>query len=199
MNETQVKLIEQYGVIVLPDTIDHDAYMQIVESFYFAHSIKRKELRIFCQGMGGETNCALAIADMIQHRGNCVGLLPGQADSCHGDVFLACQKRYVFPLACLGIHSSKYFFDSGTKMDISGAENRFRMIQSYDGRTARIMAMASNKSGVFWEDRMRAIGSDGVQHLTAYELVWFGMARPISELRQEFKGINRDAVAVQGD
>jgi len=184
MDETQVIMMNQYGVLVLPKSLDHDAYVLVVEALLLAHSIGREKIVFYCAGLSGDVNAALAIVDVIQHRGNVVGLLPGQADSSHADVWLGCSERYVFPLGSMGLHETKVIFHHGAHVDRRFAQNYLGDVQSYNTRCARLLAeaCADDQYGVdYWLAQMRDVGSMGVRHYGADELITLGIAKAVRE------------------
>jgi len=185
MDEARAKLLREHGVLVLPEEIDHDAYALLVEALLLVDTLPHmKAITLYCAGLGGDTNAALAIADLLQHRGDVIGLLPGQADSCHADVWLACSERYVFPLGSMGIHETKYTFHNGTHVDVRFARNYAADVRSYNERSARLLAGAcadDRFDTVYWLKVMEEIGSRGVRHYAAGWLIEMGIAKPIRE------------------
>lgn len=180
MNETQVKLMEQYGVLVLPEDVNHAAYELVVEALLFAEHVGHETVVVYCAGMGGELNSALAIADLLIQRKATIGLLPGQADSCHADVWLACEERYVYPMGHMGIHQVKYTFYDKTHVDERYAKMLLHENDHYNRRSARLLARASGMLESHWLEKLDKVGAHGVFHLTADDLISLGIAKPIA-------------------
>ena len=184
MNETQVKMMETYGVLVLPEDIDHAAYVLVVEALLFADQCGHETVVLYCAGGGGDVNAALAIVDVIQLRGNVIGLLPGQADSSHATVWLGCSERYVYPLGAMGIHEMKFTVYDKTSIDRQFARNYGDAVQSYHGRVAKLLCDACAEPELYtvehWLDVLHQVGASGVVHYDAEHLILFGIAKPVS-------------------
>jgi ATP-dependent protease ClpP protease subunit len=63
INATQEKLLTERGVIVLPETIEHDTFEMALALLMLAETEwKDKPIRLFCTGSGGNAHAALALA-----------------------------------------------------------------------------------------------------------------------------------------
>ena len=203
MNEIQVKMMQEYGALVLPEEIDHDAYMLVVEALHLAKSCGHDELVFYCAGLGGEVNSALAIVDLIQAHGDVIGLLPGQADSSHAYVWLGCRERYVYPYASMGLHETKFIYQNGATVDRRFTQNFLGDVTSYNYRICRLLSDATtpHRPIEFWETQLSDIGSVGVRHYDDGELIRMGIAKAIgayTPLQHDNTGIDVRGVAVDG-
>jgi ATP-dependent protease ClpP protease subunit len=180
MNDTDLYLLDHHGVIVLPESIDHDAYRHVLEALHRAGS---KPLTIYCDGDGGYGRNALSIAGLIQQHGNVTGILAFEAHSCHADVFMACQKRYVHPAAAIGIHMTAYSHIDKS-VDRVHARNINAELERGECQIARIYAQACpnpEHDETYWFNRLQETGSAGVQMIDADQLIQMGIARPIAK------------------
>jgi len=186
MNETQEKLMEVYGVLVLPDEINHAAYELVVESLHFARHCGHDRVVMYCAGFGGEMPSALAIVDLVRAHGNVVGLLPGQANSSHATIWLGCAERYVYPMGEMGIHEVRYDVADNTKLDARHARNFEGEMKSYNERLATLLSEACDEHDVYsvghWRTVLHQVGASGYHHYDAEYLIMCGIAKPIEAL-----------------
>jgi ATP-dependent protease ClpP protease subunit len=135
-----------------------------------------------CHGEGGDSCAAGAIVDVITQHGQVTGLLAGDANSCHGIVFAACATRYVYPGGRVGVH--RVALESLSYVTADYAFSKARNFEAHDARNARILAAACadqvNHGEGFWY-RMIDANSRALHHVTAPDLIKYGLARPISE------------------
>lgn len=181
MNETQEKMLLQRGVMVLPDSIEHETYQDILALLLLAESAwADKPLRLFCAGQGGSAPDAMAIVDLIQVHGNVIGMLPGEAQSSHVTVWAGCAARYIYPLASIGVHCLKWS-NLNTRQDRQSLRQRDEELMMGEANVARVLAEACRMEfGVsFWLNAMRDAGSDGVRIFNAATVVKMGMAKSI--------------------
>ena len=179
MNDTDKYLLEHHGVVVLPESIDHEAYQHVLEAI---HRAGGKPITIYCDGDGGYGRNALSIAGLIQQHGSVTGILVGEAHSCHTVIFMACQVRFVHPAAALGIHMPAYS-SVNNPVDRRHAHNINLELERGERQMARIYAQASapEYDETYWYNRLREAGSAGVEMIDAEELINMDIARPIAE------------------
>lgn len=186
MDETQAKLLAK-GVIVLPEEIDHAAYVLMVEALLESAD---RDVRLYCRGDGGGTWAAMAIIDLIRAHGQVTGLLPSMAASSHGVIWAACPRRYVYPSGRLGIHKIAWNAID-TRQDSHSLNNIAAEWQQSEQEIAAIYAAASNKTQREWYAAMQSTGSSGLRTFTAPQLIALGMARPIDELQSPQRAVER--------
>ena len=121
MDERDLKLLKKRGIVVLPQEIEHDTYRMLLEALIIA---KDRQVKLFCRGDGGCSRTALAMVDLIQHHGDVIGLLPGEANSSHVTIWAGCKERYVYPNGLIGLHK------------VAWAESSFHA----DSRSARLIS-----------------------------------------------------------
>jgi ATP-dependent protease ClpP protease subunit len=131
----------------------------------------------------------LAIVDLIEQHGNCVGLLVGAAISSHSAIWTACQRRYVSPNASIGIH--KVAWTDMDKVDSRDA----RLLTLESERTEQIiselLARISGKPSSHWFDMMQDAGSNGCKLIEAATLIKLGMAHPLADLDRDVPEVRR--------
>lgn len=180
MTDDERKLLEEHGVLILPEDIAHDAYVNIVEAALIRPD---KPVTLYCHGAGGDSCTAGGIVDVIRRHGNVIGLLPGDADSCHGVIFAACATRYVYPGARLGVH--RVVMGSLEHVTADYALKRAEGLQKHDVRNAHIFAQACTPDlrydARFWLDAIND-NPRALHHFDAAFLIECGMARPIAEM-----------------
>lgn len=179
MEETTRKLLDDHSTFILPVEIDHDVYVLLLETVLYLNG---KSLTIYCRGDGGSSRAAKAMVDLITAHGDVTGKLPGEANSSHGIVWAACQHRYVYPYARLGVH--QVAFDSlSTRVDTTALSSIAADYAATDRANAEILAAASNQTAAWWNAVIKEAGSGGIKHFHATELIEMGMAKPVSEYR----------------
>lgn len=176
MNETQKALLEK-GVVVLPDVIEHDTYLYVLEAL-----IERPErVVMYCAGNGGSARDALAIVDLVQQHGHVVGMLMGFALSANSVIWASCIKRYVSPNGGIGVHriASR---QSDSLIDIAKVNLIAEEYTYIEARMIEIYAAASRLHERTWHGILQEAGSDWYRWFGAAKLVGeMGMAQDISE------------------
>lgn len=182
MNEQQKALLNDHGVLVLPEELEHEAFVLVLTACLMRPD---DEIRLYCRGNGGSCRTAFAIIDVIQDHGNVIGLLPGEANSNHGVIFAGCPRRYVYPLGMLGLHRTA--LDVMYHVDMPYAKNRYQELEVGDRANARIYAAACENQiqwgEEFWYRQIEQQGSKGLVQFDADFLIACGMARPAAELK----------------
>lgn len=182
MDDQQKALLNEYGVLVLPETLEHDIFALVLTACLMRPD---KEIRLHCRGNGGDSRASYAIIDVIQQHGNVVGLLASEANSNHGVIFAGCPRRYVYPRAQLGLHRVAH--DAMYHIDAPYAKNRYHEFEASDRANAKIYAAACNDQAQwgesFWYQQLDQQGSHGVVQFDATFMITCGMALPISELK----------------
>lgn len=182
MDDQQKSLLNDHGVLVLPEELDHAVFVLVLTACLMRPD---KEIRLYCRGNGGGSRESYAIIDIIRQHGNVVGLLTSEANSNHGVIFAGCSRRYVYPLGQLGIHRTA--LSEMYHIDAPYAQNRYDEMESGDRSNARIYASACNdqkKYGEsFWYRAIDKQGSRGLKQFDADFLIKCGMAMPISDLK----------------
>lgn len=181
MNDTDKHLLDQFGVIVLPESIDHDAYRHVLEAILRIED-KHHMLTVYCDGDGGYGRNALSIAGLLMHHRDVTGVIVGEAHSCHSVIFMACAHRFVHPAAGIGIHMG-FYHSIDKPVDSRHARNVNLELERGERQIARIYAQASDKEcdETYWYDRLQKVGSSGVEMIDADKLIAMGIARPIAE------------------
>lgn len=182
MDDQQKALLNDHGVLILPDEIDHDVFALVLTACLMRPD---QPIKMYCRGGGGDATAARGIVDVIQYHGQVVGLLPGEANSAHGTIFAGCSQRYVYPGACLGVH--RVALGSIDSVDARYAKNWHVGFDILDRATAKTLAAActdQKKYGEsFWYKTIDKQGSSGLTRFDAAFLIKCGMAQPISELK----------------
>lgn len=178
MNDQQ-KACLQRGVIVLPEQIDHEAYLYILEAVL---ELDGKRGKVFCHGTGGATTSAFAICDLFSENENLIGILIGDARSSMSYIFCSCYRRYVYPNATLGIHRPSY--NSDRWMDGRGFDNLTEELRMTEQRMISLYTRASNRDAVYWRELLNRAGGDFLLHLDAEQCIELGLARPFGELKE---------------
>lgn len=177
MNDTQKQRLAN-GVFILPDEITHALYEDLLEALLVLRP--HDEVRLFCRGDGGGTRTTLAIVDLIAQHGNVTGVLHGAAFSAHGLVWASCQRRYVSPNGCIGLHKV-----AGTdygQMDSTYARHIAAEYERVEQIAAELLARISGRTSGFWYDLMQDAGSSGCKIVEAARLIDMRMAHPLSAL-----------------
>lgn len=182
INETQEKMLAERGVIVMPSDIEHETYETVLALLMLAEEVwKDKPIRLFCAGHGGNASAAMAIADLVR-RYDVVGMLAGIAESSHVTIFAACKRRYVYPLAQIGVHRVAYRgLDS---LDGLSSRQRFDFLQVLESDVARIMSEACTDSTydyLWWLERIQKAGSEACDYFGADWMWHVGFAVSVDE------------------
>lgn len=183
MNETHEKMLTERGVIVLPETIEHETYRDVLALLLLAETAwVDKPIRMFCAGNGGSAPAAIAIVDLIRAHGNVIGMLAGQADSSHAVIWAGCKARYIYPYGSIGVHCLKWD-GLPERQDRQSMRHRENELLIGEAAIAAVIGDAcdAEHGSDFWLEAMRKAGSDGVKLFTSGEVLMMGMARPISE------------------
>lgn len=179
MTDNERKLLDEHGVLILPEEITHDTYALVAEALLIR---KDKPMTLYCHGEGGDSCAAGAIVDLIRHHSLVTGLLVGEANSCHGIIFAACFRRYVYPGGIIGIH--RVARPTLNHVSAEYAMAHYQDLESHDRRNAQIFADAceSPYDGFgFWFDMICA-NPRALKSLDASYLIECGMAQPIADL-----------------
>jgi ATP-dependent protease ClpP protease subunit len=174
LNDNDLKLLDKYGVVVLPKDIDHDTYKMMVE--VMLHRGPRP-LTLYCNGNGGTVGDGNAIIALIQQHGNVTGLLPGEANSCHAMIFASCQHRFIYPNAAFGVHSvAKYNLD--TRIDANYLKHELFEYQQLDKQNAALLADVTTMDFDYWYHQITKVS--GAVNRFSYDLmIEVGLAESI--------------------
>lgn len=182
MDDQQKALLNDHGVLILPDDIDHAVFVLVVTACLMRHD---QPIKMYCCGDGGEAPTARRIVDVIAQHGRVIGLLPGDANSAHGVIFAGCSERYVYSGAGLGVHRVARGGING--LDAMHAQAQYDEMDGLDRAAAKTLAAACNDQKKYGESYWyRAIdrqGRNGVKRFDADFMIKCGIARPISELK----------------
>lgn len=181
MTDDERKLLDEHGVLILPDEINHGVF-QLVLTATLARP--DKPITLYCRGDGGDSCAALALVDVIQRHGQFIGLLPGEANSSHSVMWAACEQRYIFPGGSIGLHRCARI--ELQHVDAGYARRAADEFDRIDRQCARVMAGACANQEThgesFWYDVIDRTGSRGLTFFNAEFLIECGMAKPISEM-----------------
>lgn len=176
MDEKTEKLLVEHGVLVLPEEIDHNTYVLMVEALII---MRGKRMALYCRGDGGCSRSALAIVDMLRDHGDVDGILYGEANSSHAAIWAACARRWVSPNAMIGVHMVSW--DSlNTRMDAKSAHLIKTQFEIKDRLFAETFAEASSESVEWWLSHIQ-MTSGAVQRIGASWMIESQMAKPISK------------------
>lgn len=182
MDDQQKVLLNDHGVLILPEELDHDVFALVLTACLMRPD---QEIRLYCRGNGGDSRTSYAIIDIIQQHGNVVGLLTSEANSNHGVIFAGCPRRYVYPRARLGLHRTS--LSEMYHIDAPYALNRHEEMETSDHTNARVYAAACKDQTQwgesFWYQQIDQQGSRGLILFDAPFLIECGMAQPISALK----------------
>lgn len=165
--------------MVLPPSIDGQFYKEFVDWLSKMRDMGEKNPYIVCTGNGGDLTFALAICDLIKFHGNITGFLVGQANSCHCDIFMACNERYFTQSAGLGFHLSKHYIDGYA--DLTEIQNVLGEAHQYDSRLYKIFADASSNDREWWREFITKAGGHGCKSVGTSFLTSYKIAKPIEE------------------
>lgn len=192
-------LLELELGIILPSDINYNSYFEMLWALKYAESVKlgdsdlsKEEIKLYCNGDGGQARDALAIVDIIQSLFAPVsGIIVGEACSANSVIWAACSKRFVSKRASIGIHKISYQFKGQTddtgwntyqEKDIDLMKRKYK---EGDQIVASIYADACKQNPVndnrvfatqeWWLDEM-AKGGQQLWRISAYKLVDMGMA-----------------------
>lgn len=179
MDDKVWALLDEHNVLVLPEVIEHETFILIVEALT---RMAGREVRLFCRGDGGSSRAALAIVDVIQEYANIIGILPGEANSSHAIIFAGCTERYVYPRGTVGLHKLAFDF-THVRMDSLYARQLANEYELAEARWCEILAAASNHTPIYWHDVIQNAGSGGIVQFDAAKMIEMGLARPINELK----------------
>lgn len=184
INTTQERMLCERGVIVLPECIEHEHYETVLGLLMLAETEwADKPIRLFCAGSGGSAHVGIALADLVQSNPQVVGVLAGIAESSHVTVFAACQRRYVYPLAQIGIHRISYHgLDS--RQDAQSFAHRIKNLDKLEFEVAGVLADAcagDTLNRLWWLETIQEIGSGACDYFDAQWMIFAGMADPIAD------------------
>lgn len=167
--------------LILPEEIDYHFYNDVLECV-LERQQRRKNgtippLRIYCRSNGGDSRSAFAIVAAIQMDGDVQGIMIGETISSAATIWAACQKRYVHPLARMGIHPVSWngadgIFDSRR---LSAIADEFEWT---DKQQCQIYSAASNRPLDWWEHFYQKASK--LHWFTADELIELGMAQALN-------------------
>lgn len=181
MTDDERKLLTEYGVLILPEELEHDVFALVLTACLMRPD---KVIYMHCRGNGGDSRASYAIIDVIQQHGNVVGLLASEANSNHGVIFAGYPRRYVYPRAQLGLHRTA--MNELNHVDAPYAKNRYHEFEASDRANAKIYAAACQDQTLwgesFWYQHLDRQGSHGVVQFDAAFMITCGMAKPISEM-----------------
>jgi ATP-dependent protease ClpP protease subunit len=179
ITDNERKMLEDHGILILPDEITHDTFVLIAEAILIR---PRQSISLYCHGSGGDSCATGAIVDLIHHHGLFTGLLAGEANSSHGVIFASCFKRYVYPGGIVGIH--RVARESLNHVSAEYAMAHYQDLESHDRRNAQIYAnaceAAPHDSVDFWF-KMISENPRALRSLDASYLIECGMAKPIAD------------------
>ncbi|HYE75876.1 MAG TPA: ATP-dependent Clp protease proteolytic subunit [Blastocatellia bacterium] len=182
MDDQQKALLNEYGVLVLPEELEHDAFALVLMACLMRPD---KEIRLHCRGNGGSCRAGMAIVDLVREHGQFIGLLTSEANSTHGVIFAGCPRRYVYPSGSLGAH--RIALSEMYHIDAPYARNRYEEMETGDRYNAKILASACKDQKrwgeKFWYRQLNQQGSRGLKQFDAKFLIECGMAEPITALR----------------
>lgn len=188
INTTQEKMLSERGVIILPETIEHDSYEMVLALLLLAETVwSDKPIRLFCAGVGGSVSAAMAIADLVKGNPQVVGMLAGIAESSHVTIFAACAERYVFPLAQIGIHRIAWS-SINSRQDASTLRLRHESLEKLEEMIADILAGACRSRAYdhhWWLERLKSVGSDECEYYSGDWMQVVGFAKPASQYGAE--------------
>jgi len=172
---------DMFRRVVLPEEIDHHAYVDILHILSYASKFMPHErVQIFCNGGGGDADSTNAIVDLIQQHEKCDGYLFGTALSAHGLVWAACSRRFVSRRGALGIHQAAAAVIVKEEGEKTTATEK-RLIEAARIRSDNLMfalfAAASDKDESWW--RKRTPGSGMCELISAEELIAIEMANAL--------------------
>lgn len=153
LKETQ-PLLESDGIIIMPAEVDDDSYFAISTSLRIARRLfPDRPIELRCHGFGGDAGAGFALIDLIKEDGNVDGILLGFAASAHSLIWAACQRRYVYPNAVIGVHQahdwqSQPMFEQTYHMELM-------KIGWYNKHSASVYAEASNKPQSWWLEKLK--------------------------------------------
>lgn len=176
----QQPLLETLGIIIAPENIDFDAYLQLSWALALArffHPDRILELR--CHGSGGLVDAGFAIADLICADGNVDGIALGDVASAHTYLWTACARRYVYPNARFSYHPVATGAWS-VRLEAEDFERTAKMTKWENKRVLQMYADASAKSLDWWRKKYTH-GGYTLEILNAQTLIDIGMAQPIRE------------------
>lgn len=175
-----IDLIE-FKRIVLPSRIDESALALFANLATYAWThLPGERIELWCAGNGGQADETRAICDLIREHGHFDGILAGVAYSAHSIIWAACDRRYVYPSAQLGVHRTVYTYSEPTQFTASQFELMWKTAQAADLFMVETYALASDKDVDWWMEK--AYDGELTTRLSASELIAIGMAQPIVEL-----------------
>lgn len=167
-----------YNRIILPEVIE-DNDLSVLQRLLHHHTARDKRILIFCAGQGGNNNSARGIVDLIREHGRCDGILLGVAYSSHSVIWAACQRRYFYPMAQIGVHQVYYSYSERTEFRESEFENQSTAAAANNMFIASVYASASNKSTAWWREQLPEGGISKV--IGTATLLTLQMGLPIAE------------------
>jgi ATP-dependent protease ClpP protease subunit len=173
-------LLEQYGIIVAPNEIDHDTYLELSWALKIGREMHPESpLELRCCGIGGEVSRSFAIYDLVQQDGNIDGIALGRVSSGHTIIWSGCNRRFVYPTALVSIHQTKNgaWLQGQLQRDYELGFERYKW---GNRQLVEIYAKSSNQGADFWHDKVFSAGAE-LLNFDASQLIELEMAAPISE------------------
>lgn len=169
LTDQDKELLLEYHTLVLPETIDHETYEDILYALKaFRAADNNSDLHLYCGSDGGSSSAAMAIVTLLREDGGVVGHLIGDVGSAAATIWAGCPKRVVHPGAVLFVHPVMW-------NSVEGRSNahRFRtMVKDLDfsnRQCCEVYASASNKPAEWWEEKLNPAG-DGTR-FSSFEVV----------------------------
>jgi len=173
-------LLEQHGIIITPNEIDHESYIELSWAIQIGRVIhKEKALELRCCGDGGEVHRSLALYDLIRADGNIDGIAIGRVSSGYSVVWSGCNRRFVYPSTLVSIHQAQNgsWVQGQFQRDY---EMGYEHSQWCNARLIEIYAGISNQDTDYWHKAVLGAGME-LLNFDAGQLIKMDMARPISE------------------
>lgn len=169
MTPEQHTLLEKHNVVILPGSINHDAYELVAEALLYSADFK-----LYCRGSGGSTWDGRAIVDLLQSGSRVTGHLMGAAASCHGVIWLGCPQRVVYPNSLLALHTASI----STDHELNAISFKFACteMEEDDALLARLLASYTKRTVKYWLKEIQRPGSIMTNNIPAKRLVEEGIA-----------------------
>jgi ATP-dependent protease ClpP protease subunit len=167
-------LLNEQRIMWLAEDIDEPVMERIAAQLWY---LRKKDetlpIRMYFRCDGGDSRTGLAIANIVKDIGRVCGVLVGDTGSSAATIWAACEHRWVYANARLGIHPVTWQ-ENYSKYDASKLRNLQGEFTKIDERQCEIYAAASHKSFEWWWERYNQTGD--VKWLDARELICIGMA-----------------------
>lgn len=177
MTPEQKQLIDERGLIVLPDTIEPELFELFV---YAMHIRESKPITVYCRSDGGDARTGEAVAELIRLHGDVTGIIHGACLSAAVTIFAACQRRFACEFAWLGLHTGAFGSD-GYRMDEPELDALKKEIAKSDRMQAKLLQRASNASFDLWLGKIQSANHRAVIMVESDDLFLYELAKPIKE------------------